>query len=393
MRRAWVTLGIVLTLLFVPNALAQSPGGETLSSTAPVGTTTVFAQLPCPGHPYGVLVTDSAVYATTSSGAPFRESGGKDEVLAFSPAGDAQPNETVTVDTMPDMGLYGAAADAQGRIYVVNMNGEILRLTPTAHGHFAEDIYATNPYQALGWKVSMWMFDAFDAAGNLYVTDASEGAIWKIAPNGEPAIWFQDVRLRQPVQLAGLNGLDVSPDQRWLYFVLPGEPQNLSTSAIYRLPLTSTSPAPSDLQLFHEFTSHFDPATLPGAFPLDPFANHVPPPAADDLAFAASGNMYVTLSGAGAIAVLDRGGNEIRRIADPQFDWSLALRFQGDSLIVANSNTIPNGNDVPNGATGACPQDGYHAADSALLKVYVGEPALQLLSPKIPGGSHEPPRG
>ena len=76
------------------------------------------------------------------------------------------------------------------------------------------------------------------------------------------------------------------------------------------------------------------------------------------------------MTGINEIAVLKRDGSE-RRITDVRFDVPIGLRFQGDSLLVANSNYFPPEN-----------QDHW-----LILKVFVGESGRPLIRPHIPAPS------
>jgi sugar lactone lactonase YvrE len=304
----------------------------------------VFGPVPAPGHPFGVLATKDAVYATTSAVSPLRPDSGEQVVLRYPTDGGA-PVARSTVQTAPDMGLFGAAEDAEGRIYVVDMNGRILRFTPNGGGLAGPEVYATDPYRELGWKASMWMNPVFDRKGNLYVIDASQGAIWRIPPSRTPAVWFQDPRIAG--HSAGANGMTLGPDRK-LYFPLADGP-------LYRLPLTTTSPRHDQLELFHEFT-------------VEPGAHDTPLPGPIDVAFGRSGRLYVTLASADRIAVLAPDGNVLREITSDAFDYPLGVRFQGRSLLVANSNFLGQENQ----------------AHWAILKVFVGESGLPLIRPTLP---------
>jgi len=291
-----------------------------------------------------VLATKDAVYVTTCAGTPARHSGGTDVVLRYPKAGGA-PVARSSVQTMPDMGLFGAAEDAEGRVYVVDMNGRILRYTPTARGLGRPEVYATDPYRQLGWRASMWMTPVFDRKGNLFVIDASLGAIWRIPPDRTPAIWFQDPRLAGGS--LGTNGMTLGPDGK-LYFPLVYGP-------LYRLPLAATPPSNDRLELFHQFT-------------VEPGAHDTPLPGPVDLAFGRSGRLYVTLALSDRIAVLAPDGNLLREITNDAFDYPLGVRFQGRSLLVANSNYF-----------GAENQSHW-----GILKVSVGEPGLPPIRPALP---------
>jgi hypothetical protein len=101
-------------------------------------------------------------------------------------------------------------------------------------------------------------------------------------------------------------------------------------------------------------------------FPFDPTQA---PPQATGLAFAKSGNLYVSLIGPNQIAVLDRNGNETRRISDPRFRSPWGLAFRGNSLLVTNGDLEPGDN-----------PDAWK-----IFKVDVGETGLRLNRPRTSG--------
>ena len=90
------------------------------------------------------------------------------------------------------------------------------------------------------------------------------------------------------------------------------------------------------------------------------------PPQATALAFAKSGNLYVSLLGPNQIAVLDPAGNEIRRISDPRFLSPWGLAFLGNSLLVANADLEP----------------GENSDAWKIFRVSVGETGLPLIQPR-----------
>lgn len=119
-------------------------------------------------------------------------------------------------------------------------------------------------------------------------------------------------------------------------------------AVIYRVRLVD-HPTASDLELVHRF--RFDPGQAP--------------PQATAIAFARSGNLYVSLIGPNQIAVLDPAGNELRRILSPQFHSPWGLAFVGESLLVSNGDLEPGDN-----------PDAWK-----VFKVYVGETGLRLNRP------------
>jgi hypothetical protein len=68
------------------------------------------------------------------------------------------------------------------------------------------------------------------------------------------------------------------------------------------------------------------------------------PPQATGLAFAKSGNVYVSLIGPNQIAVLDPSGNEIGSISNPLFHSPWRLAFSGKSLLVTSGDLEPTDN-------------------------------------------------
>ena len=93
------------------------------------------------------------------------------------------------------------------------------------------------------------------------------------------------------------------------------------------------------------------------------------PPQPTALAFAESGNLYVSLLGPNQIAVLDPTGDEVRRISSPLFHSPWGLAFEGTSLLVTNGDLEPDDN-----------PDAWK-----VFKVFVGETGLPLYQPTTTG--------
>jgi sugar lactone lactonase YvrE len=227
------------------------------------------------------------------------------------------------------------------------MNGRILRLS-LDHENAAPVLFAKAPL-AGGWMVTMWNDLVFDRAGNLFMTD-DKPRIWRVTPDGQPSIWFQDPRLTGFFGFAGgpLGGR-IDPTGKFLYFTITISATFPGEAVVYRLPLVD-HPSAADLQLVHRFP------VVPGQ----------QLPQATGLAFASSGNMYVALIGTNQIAVLDPAGNEIRRISSRLFDSPWGLAFMGQSLLVTNADIQPI----------------ESPARWKVLKVFVGESGLSLNRPR-----------
>ncbi len=347
-----VVLGAIAFGPAIAPALADDSG-----TPRAIGDTTVFATVPAPGHPFGVAVDRSRVYISTSAGDFFADpaTGGHlnsdgERVFAYDNNGNLVT--TTSIATMPNsnMGLFGLALDGNPtpdhHLYVADMNGRILRLS-LDHDNGAPVLFAKAPL-AGGWMATMWNDLVFDRAGNLFMTD-DKPRIWRVTPDGQPSIWFQDPRLTGFFGFAGgpLGGR-IDPTGKFLYFTITISATFPGEAVVYRLPLVD-HPSASDLQLVHRFP------VVPGQ----------QLPQATGLAFASSGNMYIALIGTNQIAVLDPAGNEIRRISSPLFDSPWGLAFMGQSLLVTNADIQP-----------------VESPDRwKVLKVFVGETGLPLNRP------------
>ena len=362
--RRW---GMAGRLVAVIAALALGPGISPAAARAhgaqpQFGDVKVFASAPAPGHPFGIAVEGDRVYVSTSAGDFFAGHQNSDDERVFTYDESGRLVGTTTIDTAEnsDMGLFGLALDGNPKpdhkLYVADMNGRILRLD-LSQRHAAPEVFSQVPADtglAGDWMKSMWNDLAFDKAGNLYVPD-DKPRIWRVRPDGTASIWFTDPRLTGLFGFAGgpLGGR-IDPTGSWLYFsiTVSGDPAFPGAAVIYRLRLVD-DPRPSDLQLVHLFPV------------VDPI-----PPQATGLAFAKSGNLYVSLLGPNQVAVLDPAGDEIRRISSPLFHSPWGLAFVGKSLLVTNGDLEP-----------ATNPDAWK-----IFKVYVGETGLPLIRPRTSGG-------
>ena len=343
---AAVALGSGISPAFASSTFARPAFGDV----------TIFASAPAPGHPFGVAVDGDRVYVSTSAGDFFAPHLNSDDERVFTYDGDGTLIDTTTIDTAPnsDMGLFGLALDGNPKptrkLYVADMNGRILRLDLSQHPA-APEVFSQvpPPLSDGGWMSSMWNDLVFDRAGNLYVPD-DKPRIWRVTPDGTPSIWFTDPRLTGYFGFAGgpLGGR-IDPTGKWLYFSVTVSAQFPLEAVIYRVRLVD-QPSASDLEVVHRF----------------PTVEGQAPPQATGIAFAKSGNLYVSLLGPNQVAVLDPAGNEIRRISDPRFHSPWGLAFMGNSLLVTNGDLEP----------------GDHPDAWKIFKVFVGETGLALNRPK-----------
>lgn len=356
----WVRGGIVAVI----GALALGVGNPALAGSGgrqAIGDVSVFASAPAPGHPFGIAVDDDRVYVSTSAGDFFAGHQNSDDERVFTYDDDGNLVGTTVIDTADnsDMGLFGLALDGNTgknhKLYVADMNGRILRLGLGKHPG-APEVFSQVPASsglAGDWMLAMWNDLVFDKAGNLYVPD-DKPRIWRVAPDGTASIWFTDPRLTGFFGFAGgpLGGR-IDPTGQWLYVSITVSAEFPLEAVIYRVRLVD-HPTAGDLELVHRFP--FDPSQ--------------PPPQATGLAFAKSGNLYVSLIGPNQIAILDPAGTEINRISDPRFHSPWGLAFSGKSLLVTNGDLEPADN-----------PDAWK-----IFKVYVGETGLPLNRPRTTGG-------
>jgi hypothetical protein len=352
-RRRWVAarLGAATVAL----ALAAGAGPVAAQGRPAIGDVSVFASAPAPGHPFGIAVDGDRVYVSTSAGDFFAPNQNSDDERVFQYGDDGQLLRTTVIDTADnsDMGLFGLALDgnkgANHKLYVADMNGRILRLNAGPNPGAPELCsQVPAPLSDGGWMSAMWNDLAFDHAGNLYVPD-DKPRIWRVSPDGTPEIWFTDPRLTGFFGIAGgpLGGR-IDPTGQWLSFSITVSAEFPLEAVIYKVRLVD-HPTAADLVLIHRF----------------PWDQNAAPPQATGIAFAKSGNLYVSLLGPNQVAVLDPAGNEIGRISDPWFHSPWGLAFMGKSLLVTNGDLEP----------------GAHPDAWKIFRVNVGEVGLPLIRP------------
>ena len=209
-------------------------------------------------------------------------------------------------DPSKQHGLGGLRFDGDGRLYGLAVPGGVVRMTLGAHP--TQKVYATFPtLQPCSWLTTpttqctpmpfptepLPNDPAFGPDGSLYVTDSVQAVIFRVPPGGgEAKVWFQvpGYESLAPENVSiGPNGIAVTPDRKGIVFAVSLSGDNAGT--IFRLPLVD-HPTQADLRVLHKYTPSEDP---------------------DDMAFAASGRLYVALAGVSAISVLSPDGTEVKR--------------------------------------------------------------------------------
>ena len=87
----------------------------------------------------------------------------------------------------------------------------------------------------------------FDGAGNVYVTDAHQGIIWKVGPDGGEASAWVESPLLKPTRIPptiGANGLAFNNKKTALFVA------NTSNDTIVRIPVTGSTLEPGTPEVF-----------------------------------------------------------------------------------------------------------------------------------------------
>lgn len=315
---------VLLALLLAAPAFAGAGGG---------GAITVFADVPDPGFPEGLVVVGDKVWTSTPASLTFGVGVGPSTLFAFDRAtGALAQSIVVPEDPNAQRGLVGIAVDAQGRLYVPNVQAglgvmrvdasegrvevysPIPDIPPCVLGALAPAIVCS---PTLADKPAFPNDPVFDADGNLYVSDVFQATIWRIPPGGgAPTPWLQSAMF-DGIPM-GANGLRISPDGARLFIALTF-PSPTAVAGIYTVDLAH----PSSPVLF---------AALDGG---------------DGMTFGASGKLYVASAATNAIHVLDPHGAEVARYPpDPianallpvPMDQPASVAFldERESLLVAN---------------------------------------------------------
>jgi sugar lactone lactonase YvrE len=163
---------------------------------------------------------------------------------------------------------------------------------------------------------------AFDTAGNVYVTDAHEGIIWKVSKDGgEETAWVKSPLLKplRPPPAIGANGLAFNNEQTALFVA------NTANDTIVMIPVSGSPLEPGTPEVF---------VNRAGGGP-------------DGLIIDEHDNLWIACNQSNEIMVLEpRQGRVIAKLGDfggidgdgapIGFLWSNSLVFHGDDVLVTN---------------------------------------------------------
>jgi sugar lactone lactonase YvrE len=337
----------------------------------------VLARVPAPGYPALSLVAPNrTIYVGTFTN-PQGDDTGPSKVFAFAPDGQLDREFTIEGQTPGQAhGVQVAAIDAKGRLYLLDQHpARVVILDPadgkqTNYATFKDvppclpgantgDCSATTTDNEPEPDYAAWGTD-----GGLYVTDYTQGLVWRVPPGGgEAKIWLTDPQLDGAE--FGPAGIVLMPDHKTLM---------ISTSA-------GGVATPGDTTTGKLYTVPIQDDGKPGA--LTKLYESGPREAPDGFAIAASGNIYLALVGPGAnqVVQIDPTGKELARVpgnpaANAQmevpFDSPSSVQFDGERLIVTN--------------------DAFFSGDQdhmVLFDVFASEPAEPVFVPGVTQPSPE----
>src|SRR5256714_1221381 len=334
-RRTRVAVALAAALLL---ALAPAAGARTRFDTK------VLAHVPSPGYPALSLVArDRTIYVGTFTNAAGTDTG-PSKVFAYSPKGKLLRTYVIKGQTSGSAhGVQVAAIDRHGVLYLLDQNpSRVLKLNPrtgkqTTYATFSDvppcvpgmtpadcgDTVMDNPPEP---DYAAWGTD-----GSLYVTDYTQGLVWRVPKYGGTAhVWLTDPRLDGSE--FGPAGIVMMPDHRTLLLDTSAggaTSPDSTTGELYRLPVLSNG----------------RPGTLTKLWESGPTE------APDGFALARSGKVYMALVGpdVNQLVVISPTGTELARFPTDTsgnngsavpFDEPSSVQFDGRRLIVTNDAFI-----------------------------------------------------
>jgi len=277
---------------------------------------------------------------------------GKVERFATLPAGEAHP-EGITVDRDGNVYVVTVAVEkpqtSEGTLLVFDSNGKHLRtvrITGSSRmlldlrfhpqtgqllviDYGAAKVLAVDPTTGASSVFMSVTGDhpgldgmTFDSAGNLYVTDAHEGLIWKVGPSGGVGtIWVKSPLLKptRPPPAIGANGLAFNNAQTLLFVA------NTANDTIVKIPVTGQHLEPGTPEVF---------VNRAGGGP-------------DGIIIDEEDNLWIACNQSDEIMVIEpTQGRVIAKLGDfggidkdgapIGFLWSNSLVFHGEDVLVTN---------------------------------------------------------
>jgi sugar lactone lactonase YvrE len=358
-RRLALAVALVVSL-----ALAPGANGRTRFDTK------VLAHVGSPGYPALSLVApDRTIYVGTFTNAMGSDTG-PSKVFAYSPTGQLLRTYVIQGQTPgASHGVQVAAIDRRGVLYLLDQNpARVLRLDPrtgaqSTYARFKDVqpcIPGTDPADCSATVMDNPPepdYAAWGPDGAMYVTDYTQGLIWRVPIDGGQAhVWFTDPRLDG--SLFGPAGIVLMPDLRTLMISTSAggvTSPDSTTGELYTLPILPTG----------------RPGTLRKLWESGPIEGP------DGFALARSGNVYMALVGPmiNQLVVISPTGQELARFPNDHsgdngssvpFDEPSSVQFDGNRMIVTN--------------------DAFFSGDEShmvIFDVFAGEPGAPVFVPGV----------
>lgn len=334
--------------------------------------TQILAQVPTPGFPADSLVKpDGRIYVGTYE----NPSGDKlpSRVLEFEPGGSLGRSWVMTGQNLSaSHGVQVAARYPDGRLVLLDHNPPRALILDPRSGSDLQPFATFADVPTCGVPpCSKTVTDntpqpdyaAWGPDGSLYVTDYTQGIIWKVPPQGGKAqIWLTNPALDGG--MFGTAGIVLLPDHK-TFLISQGSSESMvngnpATGRLYKVSIL--------------------PDGRPG--PPEQLWESGPAEAPDGFAVAQSGNVYMALVGPGTnqLVEISPTGQELARFPSDKsgangtsvpFDEPSSVQFDGTSLIVTNLAY----------ASG-------DASHQVLFDVESGEPGMPIF---VPPGAKPPP--
>jgi DNA-binding beta-propeller fold protein YncE len=297
--KAILTLGLLATPI---TAQARERGKVERFATLPAGE----------AHPEGICVDrEGNVYVVTV--AANKPDTSKGTLIVFDSKGTHL--RTVSIDGSSRLLLDVRFHPQTGNLLVIDYGAaKVLTVDPETG---ASSVFMT----VTGEKPGLDGL-AFDAAGNVYVTDAHQGIIWRVGKGGgEATAWVESPLLkpRRPPPTIGANGLYFNNKQTALFVA------NTAQDTIVRIPVSGEAVQPGKPEVF---------VNRAGGGP-------------DGLIIDEHDNLWIACNQSNEILVLEpTQGRVIAKLGDfggidrdgapIGFLWSNSLVFHGDDVLVTN---------------------------------------------------------